>query len=955
MPISGPAPISPSGQHGQREPLLAPKLRLPRLHSSLVARERLLTQLDAGLERKLTLLSAPAGFGKTTLVSQWVADSRNDQQSGVAWVSLDVGDNDPFRFWHYVITACRVLQEDMGQSALALLHAVPQSPFEPPVLDEVLRMFLNELTALSQRGMLVLEDYQSITSPQIHETVTFLLDHLPPTLHLVVITRVDPPLPLARLRVHDNLNELRAADLRFSQKEAEVFLQQAIPFPLSSEVTMRLEAHMEGWVTGLRLVALALRGKMTGQEVEHVLTTFDGNHRHIVEFFVTEVLNTQPEHLQVFLLQTSVLGRLTGSLCDVVSGRNDSEQMLEAAECANLFLQPLDGSGNWYRYHPLFSEAMQREARRRLGEDALRSCFDRASVWYEQHGMLTEAVEAALDAQTFAHATTLVERLVGTRHLHETHEHHTLRRWLNSLPEEILAQHPRLCLCFAMLLLFSADCQLTNDLTQVERLLSMAEAFWQTGDNRTALGEVLAFRALMNREQGNLSLAVHLARQALASLPESEKQWRGTCLSFIGEEELLAGKLHVARQTFLEAQSLFEAIGNSFATRAMLIVLGDMCSLHGELHQAAELYRTVLATAGEDISDKGKVLSGLARLSYEWNNLDNAEQEAQEALDIGKLLADETLEVHASFVLARIQHVRGRTVDALHILHALLAQILTSSSLTSSLLYREILTEQARLQIATLDLPSVQRWFTASVMHREHVPLLQQEQEDFVAVRLLIAQGRASLLRSTESEDSHESDIVDWNSKIDEALRLLESRKADAHEHGRVRSELEILILMALAHFARNCQSQATVLLLDALRLAQTEDCQRLFLDEGEEMAVLLQTVLPAIRKDFSAMYVRTLLRAFTQPQFEQVERVGRVASPATWSSALGQLIEPLSPQEQRVLRLLVAGYSNPEIAETLVVSVNTVKTQVQSIYRKLNVNSRKEARKAVHNGDSRE
>src|SRR6266487_6133076 len=290
---------TPSGQH---PPVLAPKLQLPRLPATLVTRERLLTRLDSGLEGKLTLLSAPAGFGKTTVVSQWVADHRKRQHHPpVAWISLDPGDNDPVRFWRYVITACQAFQPGIGQSALALLHTVARSS-----LELMLRTFLNELASLPHRGILVLEDYHVITSPQIHETLTFLLDHQPAVFHLIVITRVDPPLPLARLRARGDLCELHAEDLRFSQEETAIFLRQALPAALSPEEIRHLDTRLEGWVTGLRLVTLMLQRRLTQQEIEHFLATFSGSHRHTLEFFVTEVLNAQPEPLQFFLLQTIV-------------------------------------------------------------------------------------------------------------------------------------------------------------------------------------------------------------------------------------------------------------------------------------------------------------------------------------------------------------------------------------------------------------------------------------------------------------------------------------------------------------------------------------------------------------------------------------------------------------------------------------------------------------------------
>ena len=912
---------------GQDALLLAPKLRLPRprLHASLVvARPHLLGRLDTGQEGKLTLLSAPAGYGKTTLVSQWVsAHSDHQHRPSVAWISLDPGDNDPIRFWRYVMTACQAFQADGGQSAPALLHSLPQSHLASSSPERLLRAFLNELATISHRSILVLEDYHVITEPEIHASLTFLLEHLPAMLHLIVMTRVDPPLPLTRLRARGDLCELRTEDLRFSPEETASFLQQAIPATLSPEDIRHLDSRLEGWVTGLRLVTLALQRRETVPEIEHFLATFSGSHGHLLEFFVTEVLATQPEALQVFLLQTSVLDRLSASLCDAVLGQDESEQFLKAVEDANLFLQSLDGFGQWYRYHPLFAEAMRTEARQRFGEEALRSWYSRASVWYEQQRKLPDAVEMALHAREFARVATLIEQSLKPHYEYDRlNEYHTLRRWIGSLPEDVLGQHPRLCMQVVLLLLFSwgghADCR-PSTLAQIERLLHKAECTWQAEVNHQALGELLAVRALISGEQGDLAQASLFAREALACLPESESQWRGCCFRIIGTEEMLAGWARSSRERLQEAWAFFQVAGNRQGGRATLLALAEACILQGELRQAAELYRAVLATAGEDLFDTGKAQLGLAQLSYEWNALEEAWQQAQEALDLGTCLMDEALQVQASLILARIEDARGQTAAAQQRLHALLAQLPGGASPHLPQLMRHIHAGQARLALGAGDLAATGYWFTTSATHRESLPRLHQEQEVFITARLLIAQG-----------------------KTEEALRLLEGWLVEAHQHGRTHSEVEILVLMAKAVFAQHRLFHASSLLREALVIAQAEGYQRLFLDEGEEMVALLRAALPTTRKERCEPYVRMLLRAFAQHHLEQ--RTAFASSALVPSPSLS----PLSPQEQRVLRLLIAGYSNPEIAEARVVSINTVKTQVRSIYQKLGVKSRKEARSAV-------
>ena len=435
--------------------LLSTKLAIPRTRPSLVPREQLLARLDDCLQRRLTLISAPAGFGKTTLVSEWITSHGNHaagQRFSAAWLSLDAGDNDPVRFWRYVLAACRRFDEDLGKEALALLRSPQLFAFDVQqfTFEAILTTFLNDLDRLSGQCVLVLEDYHLITSAEIHELMTFLLDHLPEMAHVLILTRSDPPVPLARLRARGDTLELRAADLRFSPEDTRSFLQQTMSFPVSEETATRIQERTEGWPAGLNLVALALQSRIDPEEREHFLDTFTGSYRHVLEYLVGDVLNAQPEPVQTFLLQTSGLSRLTAPLCDAVTGRNDSETLLQELERANLFLIPLDGSGQWYRYHALFTEAMQHEAHRRLGEAALQSCYASASRWYEQHGLPTEAVEASLAAHDYEHAAGLIEKQAEFQKFRQVFEFYTVARWVDHLPEEVIRKHPEALLRFRL-------------------------------------------------------------------------------------------------------------------------------------------------------------------------------------------------------------------------------------------------------------------------------------------------------------------------------------------------------------------------------------------------------------------------------------------------------------------------------------------------------------------------
>ena len=681
-------------------PLLMTKLHIPQARRDLVPRPRLFARLHQGLSSKLTLISAPAGFGKTTLVSAWLATHNTHQELlPAAWVALDASDNDPVRFWRYVITACQPFDAAIGHSALALLHTAQQ-----PSWEIVLTMFINDLAQLAGQGVLVLEDYHVITAPQIHEMVVFLLDHLPTTLHLIMTTRSDPPLPLARLRAQPALNELRAVDLRFSLAETQAFFQQALSRPLAPELLERLDARTEGWVTGLRLVALTLQGRPESdpQTMEQLLVTLTSSRGHIFAYFITEVLNAQPASFQEFFLRTSVLSRLTSSLCHAVTGRDDSEMLLEHLERANLFLIPLDGAGQWYRYHALFAEAMQHEARRRLGEEHLRALSHRASLWYEQHGWLTEAVEAALAAQDFPRAADLIKRSIAPELVQN--EYHTLRRWLEHLPEAVLHAHPPLCMMYAIAILFTSDRRTPATMARLQTPLQVAEQHWRAEANAPKLGEALALRSWITWMQGERTQALPVARQALALLPAGEMQWRGVSLALVGEEELLAGKLHAARQTFTQTRALWQATQNAYGTLALTLALGEVCTRQGELHQAAQLYQQVLTEAEQTPMNRAQALSrigaarlGLGALALEWNDLETAEQHATHAVTIGQQVADEELRARGSLILARVKHVRGETTEAQQLLQTLVAQTPQHRGLS---LLREVRAYQARLALA---------------------------------------------------------------------------------------------------------------------------------------------------------------------------------------------------------------------------------------------------------------
>ncbi len=859
--------------------LLSTKITAPRLRSPLVTRAALLKRLDRGLDGKLTLLSAPAGFGKTTLVTTWMA--QHQSALSCAWVSLDDSDDDPVRFLRYVIAACQNFAPNLGEAAIPLLHT------PKPAFEAALTLWINQLSALDQRCVLILEDYHVITAPQIHESVAFLLDHLPASLHLVITTRTEPPLPLARLRVRDELCELSAADLRFSNDETRAFVQQMIPFAISAEAISRLESHTEGWAAGLRLASLALNGR---DEAESLLATFDGSHKHVMDYLISEVFAHQPAEIQQFLLETAFLSRLSADLCAAVTDRADSDRVLATLEHANLFLTT--GDGEWYRYHALFSEAMQHYAARSLGAERVRELQRRASHWYQSHHLIWEAVETALDADDFERAARLLEHFVEP--MQTNNELHRLRRMIERLPQTMLPAYPDICLAYGVCVLFTSDRSARSTWTLIQPSLEWAETRFRAQNRSEKLGEVLAFRSLAIWWQDDPRIAFDLAHQALPLLHEDQLQWRAVCAIELGAEALFAGRFETARRQLVEGQALSRDCGNEYGWRAALGLYGDTLRREGELQQAEQIYHQLLAEAKDDPSDQHCAYVGLAALAYEHNDLPAAETYARRALAIGEELGEGEFIAQSALALIPVLLAAGNVTQAAHWISRVEMMPEVMHCLRD---LPDLYAYQARLALLSGELPPLPPAF---------------ERDD----RLRIVQEAQAILRTR---------IVGAHGDTAQALELLDQWQP----HDGSRAEVTMLALRALLYYRDGQLPRAKQALVRALLIAQPSAYRRLFLDEGAPMAALLQETLYSLSSESLRDYVRLLLADFTgeQPEAEPVP-----------------VVEPLSPQEHRVLTLLSSGLTNPEIAQELVVSINTVKTQVKSIYRKLNVSSRQQA-----------
>ncbi|MBN9391699.1 MAG: hypothetical protein J0I20_26935 [Chloroflexi bacterium] len=921
------------------EPVLEPKLRLPRLHSALLPRKRLLERLDEGLERKLTLVSAPAGFGKTTLVRQWLAERFEIYQAAqsvvprIAWVSLDGADNDPVRFWRYIIMACHANGLSSDQTALEQLNTPSQPPYHPVSLQVVLVNFINELTQAGGPGpnILVLEDYHVLTSAQLHESMVFFVENLPPNLHLLIMTRQDPPLPLARWRGQDELRELHSADLRFSVEETWDFLQENNARAFSEETIRQLDRHLEGWATGLRLLILAMQGLQGQAQVEKFLATFAGSHRSIQDYFATEVLNVLPEKTQNFILQTSILERLTPDLCATLTGETSSEAVLQSLEKSNLFIEPLSGSGEWYRYHALFAEAMQQELRRRFGPAHLVELYGRASRWFEQNGLFSDAVETALHAQDFEGAARLIEKIIGDnfrmgmQFFQEINEFYTFRRWLQALPNSILRRHPLLCNNYAQAIfftfLFESSVMRGDSVAQVIEALDWAEeGFLKEPEGVLKLAEVYTFRAMLANMGGQIEEAVAWAEKALALLPEGEHHWRGMVLNVFGSYELYNGQIDKAKRFLNEARYNSDALGNRNFTRANMGLLAYAYLEQGELNQAAEYFNTVLAEA-RDINDTDDITHsqlGLAWLSYEWNDLETAWKQAEEVLELDLRFNGNSNVIEAQLIHTEILYAQGRMDEAHRHLNGLLNQLTRPVSPINFQQYRAVRSTQARFYLLESNMAGFERWLnslqpdeTLATGQEFRLYQVQKVNETLLLARWMLGRG-------------------EWG----KALMLLEPLLAEVQAASRFRYTLRIRLHMALALAAGKKQQDARQVVQAVLSQAYIEGYLRLFLDEGEPVANLLRaTPLPTAGKALNE-YRQKILNLFDQGN-----------PPVNVKAGAG---EPLSPQEQRVLALLEAGLSYAGIARELVVSVNTIKTQVKSIYQKLNVNNRMQAQAAA-------
>jgi LuxR family maltose regulon positive regulatory protein len=896
-------------------PILQTKLCIPPIRPELVSRPRLIERLSAGPHRKLTLVSAPAGFGKTTLVSEWVDDlqvaAANESQivHGTAWLSLDESDNDPTRFLAYSIAALQTIEANIGKGALSAL----QSP-QPPPTEAVLTSLINEIAAIPDRMILVLDDYHLIDAQPIHDALTFLLEHLPPHMHLIIATRDDPHLPLARLRARGQLTELRATDLRFTFSEAAEFLNQVMGLDLSAEDISALETRTEGWIAGLQLAAISMQGH---KDTSGFIKSFTGSHRFVLDYLVEEVLEQQSESVQTFLRQTAVLDRLTDSLCDALTGQGNGQATLEMLERANLFIVPLDEERRWYRYHHLFADLL-RQRQRQTQREQVPTLHHRASEWYEQNGFADEAIEHALHAEDFERAAHLIEEHVDA--IWQRGEHIRLRRWLAGLPVELVFSRPHLCIPHAWDLFTSGQHDAAEQSLQAAaRALDPRTTetspperdLLADSDKHQIQGRVAAIRAFLASYRGDLPGTIQYARQALDNLPEQDSNWRSTAAIALGDAYSFRGELAAAYRARLQALEASKAGGNIYMIASLK--LADTHRQQGQLRRTLEICRQQWELA-QEIGLSQTVVAGWLLAIWgetlaELNDLEGAIRQARKGVKLTERGKDVMVIGWSNLCLMRVLFSRGDFAGADKIIQKI--ENIARKHDIPPFITNPMAAWQARIWLAQVNLDAAAQWVGERGLDADEGPTLLREMEYMALVRILIAQGRLA-----------------------ETTRLLQRLLDTAETGGHTSRAIELLMLQALASQAGGDATQAMMTLEQALTLAEPGGYVRIFVDEGPPMARLLYAVLS---RGIAPNYVQRLLAAFPSAVPEQADSSKSQAPESEW-------IEPLSERELEVLQLIAKGLTNREIASRLFLSVNTVKAHARTIYGKLDAHNRTQA-----------
>jgi LuxR family maltose regulon positive regulatory protein len=934
------------------ELLLSTKFFIPPTRPGLVTRPRLLKSLGNALGLPLTILTAPPGFGKTTLLAEWANYVKTFERPNVltllAWLSLDSDDNGLARFWTYTIAA---LQKAMGSS----LRESPESPVlaevqgllagTPPPFQIFLTLLINEISTILLPVVLILDDYHVIQDPGISESVAYLVDHIPANLHLVIASRTDPPLPLGRWRARGQLNSLRAQELRFSQDEAVEFLNGTMGLSLSQENVAELDQRTEGWAAGLQMAAFALQDEDEAGAAR-AIQAFSGRHHFLLDFFTGEILARQPEEIQQFLLRTSVLDRMCGPLCDAVLGtgklvdwetgklvdwsplpnlpiyqptnlpinQSPSQKTLEYLERANLFVIPLDTERRWYRYHHLFNDLLLARLRQSSGQAREADLRRRAALWYSTQGHLSEAIHQAMQAQAYELAANLIENPAQFIRIFESGEVAKILKWTQELPPEVIRKHLWLMLYQSRSLFY------TGQAGAAEAILNDIELEIRSGpeivpQNNLLLGLVLAHKARYASVRDQVTAAREIAQQALKILPPGEIGARSFVFPTLALSAYRMGDVKEAATLFEETAQITRRAGSRFQTIGNLTNLAVTRLAQGMLAEVIRITRQAIQEGmiqGIRLPESGWPCYPLAEALYEQNQLAEAEQTITEGLRLveeGKLT---NYFGQMPALLARIQFALGREEEAQATMESALDQ---ARQTTVAFYVSEIEAFQAQIWIQTGALPRAVRWAE-------------------------IYQDRPKMERLCEIEEMTLAEVLLASGRVEEALSLLPAMAADAQARGRTGREIPFRALLALAHRALGDEQQARAELERALGLGEPEGYLRPFLRLGEPMADYLRLFVKGIAPEkaggyrVNRGYIHRILAAFPQEKIAGHQQ-GRQHP---------QLIEPLTSREMDVLRLLADGLSNREIAGRLYLSPNTLRVYTTNLYAKLDVHNRTQA-----------
>jgi LuxR family maltose regulon positive regulatory protein len=884
----------------------------------LVPRPRLSQRLDRGTTSKLMLISAPAGFGKTTLLTEWLAarPAGPADERLAAWLSLDRADNDPASFWTYVIAALQTVAPGVGESALTLLRA-PQ----PPPIETVLTVLLNDLGAITGDIVLVLDDYHVIDARDVQDAMAFLLDHLPPRLHVVIASRTDPALPLARLRARGELVETRAAELRFTPDEAAAYLNEMMGLELTARDVAALEGRTEGWIAALQLAALSMQGR---DDVAGFIAGFTGDDRYVVDYLAEEVLQRQSDRVQTFLLQTSILSRLSGPLCDAVTGQGGGKAMLGALDRGNLFLVPLDDRRRWYRYHHLFADVLQA---RLLDEqpDQVPDLHRRASAWYQQNGEPAVAIGHALAAGDFERGADLIELAIPA--MSRTRQEATVRGWLEAIPGEVVRVRPVLSVGFAGALLSVGELEgVESRLRDAERWLDVTTGIDARSVARSAEMVVAdeeeyrrlpamieLYRAALALARGDVPGTVRHARRALGVALAEDHLCRAGASGMLGLAFWTSGDLEAGHSAYAECMTGLRRAGHIADTFGCAIALADIRLVQGRLGEAMRTYEQALQRASEQggpvLRGTADMYVGMSGVHRERNDLHAATQQLLRSQELGEHTGLPQNRYRWRVAMARIRQAEGDLDGALDLLNE--AERVYLGDFFPNV--RPVPALRARIWIAQGSLGEALGWAREQGLSVDDDLSYLREFEHITLARVLMAR--------YQDERAQRS--------VHEAIRLLDRLLRAAEEGERAGSVIEIGVLRALAYQRHGDIPAALSCLERAVTQAEPEGYVRVFADEGPPMASLLRV---AARQQTGGNYVRRLLAAVTETETEQNGPVKQA------------LIEPLSERELDVLRLLGTELDGPAIARELMVSLNTVRTHTKHIYAKLAVTNRRAA-----------